>query len=106
MNERARQSTDNADVPFGTRLRRARESAGLTQESLAERAGLTPNSVGALERGEHRHPYPATVRALAEALGPNRIGARSARPIGADAQPNDRREAPRHVQRCRYHSPR
>jgi predicted ATPase/transcriptional regulator with XRE-family HTH domain len=69
MNERARQSTSNADVPFGTRLRRARESAGLTQEALAERAGLTPNSVGALERGEHRHPYPATVRALAEALG-------------------------------------
>ena len=69
MNDRARQSTGNADVPFGTHLRRARESAGLTQEALAERAGLTPNSVGALERGEHRHPYPATVRALAEALG-------------------------------------
>ena len=69
MNERSRQSTNDADVPFGTRLRRAREFAGLTQESLAERAGLTPNSVGALERGEHRHPYPATVRALAEALG-------------------------------------
>jgi predicted ATPase/DNA-binding XRE family transcriptional regulator/tetratricopeptide (TPR) repeat protein len=56
-------------VPFAVRLRRARHAAGLTQEALAERAGLTPNSISALERGEHRHPYPATVRALAAALG-------------------------------------
>ncbi|HEU0113382.1 MAG TPA: helix-turn-helix domain-containing protein [Thermomicrobiales bacterium] len=57
------------DAPFGARLRAARVAVGLTQETLAERAGLTPNGVGALERGEHRHPYPATIRALAEALG-------------------------------------
>src|SRR6266536_3388461 len=56
-------------APFRTRLRHARESAGLTQEELAARAGLTPNAVGALERGERRFPYPATVRALAKALG-------------------------------------
>src|SRR5829696_2798175 len=56
-------------TPFGARLRAAREAANLTQEALAARAGLTPNAVGALERGEHRHPYPATVRALAAALG-------------------------------------
>ena len=54
---------------FGARLRRAREAAGLSQEELAERAGLSPNTVGGLERGEHRRPYPATIRALAEALG-------------------------------------
>ena len=41
----------------------------LTQEELAERAGLTPNAIGSLERGEHRHPYPATVRSLSTALG-------------------------------------
>jgi predicted ATPase/DNA-binding CsgD family transcriptional regulator len=40
----------------------------LAQEELAARAGLSPNVVGDLERGEHRHPYPATVRALAAAL--------------------------------------
>ncbi len=57
------------DAPFGARLRRAREVASLSQEELAGRAGLTPNAVGSLERGEHRHPYPATVRALADALG-------------------------------------
>ena len=55
-------------APFSERLRRARLSANLTQEELAERAGLTANAVGALERGEHRHPYPATVRALVAAL--------------------------------------
>src|SRR6266508_2330943 len=53
---------------LGARLRRAREAAGLTQEELAARAGLSTNSVSALERGQHHHPYPATVRALAAAL--------------------------------------
>ncbi|MFN8539115.1 MAG: tetratricopeptide repeat protein [Thermomicrobiales bacterium] len=50
-------------------LRRFREQAGLSQEELAERAGLTANGIGALERGERQRPYPQTVRALAEALG-------------------------------------
>ncbi len=54
---------------FGERLRQLREAAGLTQEELAERAGLTAKGVGALETGKRRRPYPHTVRALAEALG-------------------------------------
>ncbi len=54
---------------FGERLRRYREGATLTQEELAERAGLTAMAVSALERGERRRPYPNTVRALADALG-------------------------------------
>ncbi|HEX5501268.1 MAG TPA: tetratricopeptide repeat protein [Thermomicrobiales bacterium] len=54
---------------FGAHLRRRREIAGLTQEELAERAGLTGKAVGALERGERQYPYPHTVRALADALG-------------------------------------
>src|SRR5512147_2264474 len=53
---------------FGECLRRYRERAGLTQEELAERAGLTANAIGALERGERRRPYPHTMRALASAL--------------------------------------
>lgn len=60
---------DGTQQPFGARLRLARRAAGLTQEELAERAGLTPNAISALERGEHHHPYPATVRALVRALG-------------------------------------
>ncbi|MDQ4099331.1 MAG: helix-turn-helix domain-containing protein, partial [Chloroflexota bacterium] len=54
---------------FGARLRRLREAAGLTQEELADRAGLSPVAVGKLERGQRRRPYPHTVRALADALG-------------------------------------
>ena len=54
---------------FGARLRRLREAAGLTQEELAERAGLSRNAISSLERGERKRPYPHTVRSLAEALG-------------------------------------
>jgi predicted ATPase/DNA-binding CsgD family transcriptional regulator/DNA-binding XRE family transcriptional regulator len=56
------------DLSFGHLLRRYRELAGLTQEELAAKAGLTAKAIGALERGERRNPYPHTVRALATAL--------------------------------------
>jgi transcriptional regulator with XRE-family HTH domain len=57
------------DVPFGARLRRLREAAGLTQEELASEAGLTAKAISMLERGERRRPHPHTVRSLANALG-------------------------------------
>src|ERR687885_2383402 len=57
------------DRPFGELLRRYRSAAGVTQEELAERAGITAKAVGALERGERRQPWPDTVRRLATALG-------------------------------------
>ena len=50
-------------------LRALRERAGLTQEELAERAGLTPHAISALERGVRTRPYPHTVRSIATALG-------------------------------------
>jgi len=53
---------------LGTQLRRLREAAGLTQEELAFRAGLTSNAVSNLERGNTRRPYPHTLRSLADAL--------------------------------------
>ena len=56
------------DPSFGARLRRLREAAGLTQEELAARAGLSPNAIGALERGVRKRPYAHTVRSLANAL--------------------------------------
>jgi len=55
---------------FGEQLRRYCEAAGLAQEQLAERAGLTVNAISLLERGRRRLPYPQTIRKLAEALGP------------------------------------
>jgi predicted ATPase/DNA-binding XRE family transcriptional regulator len=57
------------DLTFGSRLRHLRESAGLTQEELALRAGLSRRAISALERGERQRPYSYTVRTLAEALG-------------------------------------
>jgi predicted ATPase/DNA-binding XRE family transcriptional regulator len=50
-------------------LRQHRVRAGLTQEALAERAGLGTNAVTALERGARRSPHPSTVKMLADALG-------------------------------------
>ncbi len=43
--------------------------AGLSQEALAEAAGLSPRAVRALERGERRTAQQETVRLLADALG-------------------------------------
>ena len=62
-------TSSEPDGSFGVRLRQSREAAGLTQEALAERAGLSLNAIGALERGERRHPYPRTIQVLANALG-------------------------------------
>ncbi|MDR0359500.1 MAG: helix-turn-helix domain-containing protein, partial [bacterium] len=52
---------------FGGLLRRHRLAASLTQEELAERAGLSPRGVVYLEAGE-RMPRATTVRRLAAAL--------------------------------------
>jgi predicted ATPase/transcriptional regulator with XRE-family HTH domain len=57
------------EVTFGGALRAAREAAALTQEELAERAGLTSHAVSALERGVRTRPHPHTVRVLSDALG-------------------------------------
>jgi predicted ATPase/DNA-binding XRE family transcriptional regulator len=53
---------------FGVVLRRLRSRAELSQEQLAERAGLSSESIGALERGTRRAPYRETVELLAVAL--------------------------------------
>jgi predicted ATPase/DNA-binding XRE family transcriptional regulator len=60
--------SDGLDAPFGQLLRRLREAAGLSQEALAERAGLSVRGISDLERGERRVPRLATIRMLADAL--------------------------------------
>src|SRR5687768_8876844 len=57
------------DAPsFGEVLLSLRVAAGLTQEALAERAGLSVRAISSLERGERQRPYPHTVQVLARAL--------------------------------------
>ncbi|MDQ3692534.1 MAG: helix-turn-helix domain-containing protein, partial [Chloroflexota bacterium] len=91
---------------FGATLRRSRRAAGLTQESLAERAGISAKAISDLERDAGRAgriPRLDTVVRLAAALGLDATGRAallaSARPddhpaassafpsVGADAMP-------------------
>ncbi len=54
---------------FGTLVRRFRVAAGLTQEELAELAGISRRSLGDLERGGGHSPRNETVALLTRALG-------------------------------------
>jgi predicted ATPase/transcriptional regulator with XRE-family HTH domain len=63
-----------ADVPheppsFAELLRRRRLAAGLTQEALAARAGISTRAVSDLERGLHAVPRRDTLVLLCDALG-------------------------------------
>ena len=57
------------DAPaFGTLLKHHRTALGLTQEELAERAGLSVRAISDLERELHRLPRLHSARHLATAL--------------------------------------
>ena len=56
-------------VSFAALLKRQRLAAGLTQEALADRAGLSAKAVSDLERDPARTPRLGTVTLLADALG-------------------------------------
>jgi transcriptional regulator with XRE-family HTH domain len=56
------------DHGFGARLGACRESAGLTQEELAQRSGLSVRAIRNLERGRTLRPFPDSARRLAAAL--------------------------------------
>ncbi|HET8627499.1 MAG TPA: tetratricopeptide repeat protein [Thermomicrobiales bacterium] len=53
---------------FADVLRRSRLAAALSQEALAERAGLSTDAIRALERGRRAAPRPDTLVRLADAL--------------------------------------
>jgi tetratricopeptide (TPR) repeat protein/transcriptional regulator with XRE-family HTH domain len=95
---------DGGRAAFGTLLRYFRVQADLSQEALAERARMSAESIGALERGARRSPYRETVRLLADALvlsaddrtrletaaaRPQRARARQSAPSGKPVDPND-----------------
>src|SRR5262245_25136645 len=55
-------------LSFGTLLKRERLARGLTQDTLAERAGLSTRAISNLERGVNQAPRKETLRLLADAL--------------------------------------
>jgi tetratricopeptide (TPR) repeat protein/transcriptional regulator with XRE-family HTH domain len=61
--------TSQALPSFGDLLRQHRLEAGLSQEELAEVAGISARAISDLERGARHRPYRATVGRLAQALG-------------------------------------
>jgi predicted ATPase/transcriptional regulator with XRE-family HTH domain len=101
---------------FGPLLRRHRLAVGLSQEALAERAGMSTQGIGALERGDRRTPQRKTLELLAAVLrldpeqsrtfaaaaarpnlmrpGDGRSAARPAPPDAGAAAPNN---LPRHL---------
>jgi class 3 adenylate cyclase len=60
---------ETAAASFAHLLKQYRTAARLTQEELAERAGLSARAISDLERGIKHRPYPHTVQRLAQALG-------------------------------------
>jgi len=86
-------------IRFGVLLRQHRLAAGLTQEALAERAGVSAKAVSELERDPDRQPRLDTVSLIAEALGLDATERshflQAARPVSV---PDDARldEGPRH----------
>src|SRR5262245_64442010 len=86
---------DRAAGAFGAALRRHRRAAGLTQEALAEQAGVSARAVSDLERGLARAPHRDTLARLSDALGlggdeANALGASVERRRGPPARPSGR----------------
>ncbi|MGZ3680687.1 MAG: ATP-binding protein [Ktedonobacterales bacterium] len=85
---------------FAALLRRYRTAAGLTQEGLAARAGLSTRAISDLERGQKQTPRRETVQLIADALelsAPKRALLEAAvRPLTAPAHGVEATAAPPH----------
>lgn len=55
-------------IDFGKRLKELRDGAGLTQQALAEAAGLSKDAIYSIEAGKRRPTWDTAI-ALAGALG-------------------------------------
>src|SRR5215210_6667450 len=82
-----------SEVPpaFGELLRWLRSAAGLSQEDLAERSGVSRNGISDLERGLYHTPRFETVRLLADGLG---LGEEARAALVAAARPARWQHAP------------
>ena len=56
-------------VNIGDRIRIARKAAGLSQEEVARRAGLSLKGMGDIERGDIEDPHISSLSKIARALG-------------------------------------
>src|SRR3984957_6762731 len=54
---------------LGQRLQAARREAGLTQQMLCHRAGLSYSTLAKIERGAIKSPSIFTIQSIADALG-------------------------------------
>jgi transcriptional regulator with XRE-family HTH domain len=73
-------------VQVGNRVRRARESLGWSQAALSRRAGVSPNTVLAIENGKHM-TQAQKLRQVFDALGLSPVG--DATWLNADGVPAD-----------------
>lgn len=80
---------------FGRALREHRSRARLTQEELAERAGISARAVSDLERGVNRTARKETGRLLADALGLSGAACASFLRLGRDGDHPARPGPPR-----------
>lgn len=68
MRESSPGARESRSPEFGSLLRKLRSSAGLSQDGLAERAGISSKTIGALEQGARRAAHDDTIHRLAAAL--------------------------------------
>jgi transcriptional regulator with XRE-family HTH domain len=66
--------TKRERTPFSVLLRQYRLAASLTQEALAEPAGLSAKGIALLESGRRITPRPETLTLLAASLGDDAFG--------------------------------
>jgi transcriptional regulator with XRE-family HTH domain len=60
--------SDQPQRALGKAIRQLREERGMTQEALAQEAGVTVGHMSMIERG-HSNPTWGTVKGIAKALG-------------------------------------
>jgi transcriptional regulator with XRE-family HTH domain len=86
------------DTGLGQLLRRFRRGAGLTQEELAERSGISARTVSDVERGLRDRVYRDTAARIAVALGMGAATGQCSRRRRVDAA---RAQGPTRGRECR-----
>ncbi len=90
---RAADHRRDGNESLGAQLRRYRLAAALTQEGLAEKAGISSAGVAALESGRRRSPRLTTIGLLADALDLD-AAQRASLAAAATGSPGDRTGSP------------